>query len=78
MLAWNSPLQLPIAYARGLRTRNQEGRPPWLLTVEKVGQVSQALLCSFRFSQQLSSSLLPNPARSCSTNVMLEHSNDPL
>ena len=58
---------------RGLRTRNQEGHPPaLLLTVEKVGQVSQALLCSFHHSQHLSSSLLPNPALSCSTNVILK------
>lgn len=56
---------------RGPRTRNQEGPPP-LLTVEKVGQVSQALLCSFHHSQHLISSLLPNPALSCSSNVILK------
>lgn len=76
----NPHCSFPQHMPRGLRTRNQEGpspTPPPPLTVEKVGQVSQALLCSFHHSQHLSSSLLPNPALSCSSNVILKLSRVP-
>jgi len=74
----NPHCSFPQHMPRGPRTANQEGHPPspsppaLLLTVEKVGQVSQALLCSFHHSQHLSSSLSTNPALSCSTNVILK------
>lgn len=72
-LVCKSPLQLPTAYAKGPEDKKSGGTPPsLLLTVEKVGQVSQALLCSFHHSQHLSSSLVANPALSCSTNVILK------
>lgn len=79
MLVWKSPLQLPTAYAKGPEDKKSGGTPRHspLLTVEKVGQVSQALLCSFHHSLRLSGSLLPNPALSCSTSVILKLSSVP-
>lgn len=74
----NPHCSFPQHMPRGLRTRNQEGPPHSpLLTVEKVGQVSQALLCSFHHSLRLSGSLPPNPALSCSTSVILKLSSVP-